>query len=328
MTISQILLDQLKIQKRQNPQPQVGKLGFFEETSTVCNNQIGELLPKQSKVEKVKIDNFQSKFLLKFMKLSAALSSSLLLSLTIVSGVVLSPNLTLAQTRSEAPNELTNLLKKIDRAASRQNIDDVMDFYSNDFTNSDGLNRESLEAALTKFWQLYKSVEYRTEVKSWETDGDAIVAETITYISGVQQMTHREMILSATITSKQRYEGNKIVEQEILAERNQLTSGQEPPTIDVNLPEEVKAGEKYNFDVIVAEPLGQQIMLGSAWEEPINENAYNLEPANFKLEVLPSGGIFKIGQAPENSDDQWLSAVLMRKGGITISTYRLRVLGE
>ena len=67
-------------------------------------------------------------------------------------------------------------------------------------------------------------------------------------------------------------------------------------------------------------------MLGAAWEESINENSYNLDAASFKLEVLPSGGIFKIGEAPENSDDQWLSAVLMRKGGITISTYRLRVL--
>ncbi len=203
-----------------------------------------------------------------------------------------------------------------------------MDFYSNDFTNSDGLNRESLEAALANFWQLYKSVRYRTKVKSWETDGDAIVAETITYITGVQEMKDRDITLKSTITSKQRYEDEKIVEQEILAERNQLTSGKKPPIVNVNLPVEVEVREKYNFDVIVEEPLGEQIMLGTALAEPINENSYNFEPTNFKLDVLSSGGIFKIGEAPENSDDQWLSAVLMRKGGITISTYRLRVIVE
>ncbi|WP_293058935.1 nuclear transport factor 2 family protein [Okeania sp. SIO2B3] len=270
----------------------------------------------------------QSKFLIKFQKLLTTLLSSFLLGLTVSSGIVLSPNLTLAEDRDKTPDELTELLKKIDRAASRQDLDDVMDFYSNDFTNSDGLNRENLSEALSKFWQLYQSVKYRTEVKSWETDGDAIVAETVTYITGIQQMNNRNIKLKSTITSKQRYEDKKIVEQEILAERNQLTSGKNPPTININLPEEVEVGEKYNFDVIVAEPLGEQIMLGAAWEEPINENSYNLESANFKLELLPSGGIFKIGEATENYQDRWLSAVLMRKGGITISTHRLRVLDK
>ncbi len=270
----------------------------------------------------------QSKSLMKFKQLSTTLSSSLLLGLTVFSGIVLSSNLTLAQGRYQTPEELTDLLKKIDRAASRQDLEDVMDFYSNDFTNSDGLNRESLEAALDNFWQLYKSVKYRTKVKSWETDGDAIVAETITYITGVQEMKDRDITLKSTITSKQRYENEKIVEQEILAEHNQLTSGKKPPIVNVNLPVEVEVGEKYNYDVIVEEPLGEQIMLGTAFGEPINENSYNFEPTNFKLEVLSSGGIFKIGEAPENSEDRWLSAVLMRKGGITISTYRLRVISE
>ncbi|MGK7918445.1 MAG: nuclear transport factor 2 family protein [Trichodesmium sp.] len=267
----------------------------------------------------------QNKFLVKFKQLSTVLPSSLLLGLTVFSGVVLSANLTLAQSRYETPDELTDILEKIDRAASRQDLEDVMDFYSNDFTNSDGLDRESLEKALVKFWQIYQSVEYRTEVKSWESEGNTIVAETVTYITGVQQTKDRDIMLKSTITSKQRYEDEKIVEQEILAEQNQLTSGKEPPTIDVNLPEKVKVGEKYDFDVIVEEPLGEQIMLGTAFAESINENSYNFEPDNFKLQVLSSGGIFKIGEAPKTAQDQWLSAVLMRKGGITISTYRLVV---
>ncbi|WP_293139186.1 nuclear transport factor 2 family protein [Okeania sp. SIO3I5] len=270
----------------------------------------------------------QSKFLMKFKQLSITLSSSLLLGLTVFSGIIFFPNLTLAQGRYKTPEKLTELLEKIDRAASRQDLEDVMDFYSNDFTNSDGLNRENLEAALANFWQLYKSVKYRTKVKSWETDGDAIVAETITYITGVQEMRDRDITLRSTITSKQRYEDEKIVEQEILAEQNHLTSGKKPPTVNINLSTEVVVGENYNFDVIVEEPLGEQMMLGTALVESIDENSYNFEPTNFKLEVLSSGGIFKIGEAPENSQDRWLSAVLMRKGGISISTYRLRVISE
>lgn len=270
----------------------------------------------------------QRKFLIQFRQLLTIFSSSLLLGLTVFSGVILSPNLTLAQNSYKTPEKLAKLLKKIDRAASRQDLENVIYFYSNDFTNSDGLNRESLEAALKKFWQLYKSVKYRTKVTSWEIDGDAIVAETITYITGVQEMKYRDITLKSTITSKQRYEDEKIVEQEILAERNQLISGKKPPTVSINLPGELERGEKYNFDVVVEEPLGEQIILGTALTEPINENSYSFEPTNFKLETLSSGGIFKIGEVPENSEGQWLSAVLMRKGGITISTYRLRVILE
>ncbi len=270
----------------------------------------------------------QRKFLLQFRQLLTIFSRSLLLGLTVFSGVILSPNLTLAQNSYKTPEKLAKLLEKIDRAASRQDLENVIYFYSNDFTNSDGLNRESLEAALKKFWQLYKSVKYRTKVTSWEIDGDAIVAETITYITGVQEMKYRDITLKSTITSKQRYEDEKIVEQEILAERNQLISGKKPPTVSINLPGELERGEKYNFDVVVEEPLGEQIILGTALTEPINENSYSFEPTNFQLETLSSGGIFKIGEVPENSEGQWLSAVLMRKGGITISTYRLRVILE
>ena len=270
----------------------------------------------------------QRKFLIQFQQLLTIFSSSLLLGLTVFSGVILSPNLTLAQNSYKTPEKLAKLLEKIDRAASRQDLENVIYFYSNDFTNSDGLNRESLEAALKKFWQLYKSVKYRTKVTSWEIDGDAIVAETITYITGVQEMKDRDITLKSTITSKQRYEDEKIVEQEILAERNQLISGKKPPTVSINLPGELERGEKYNFDVVVEEPLGEQIILGTALTEPINENSYSFEPTNFQLETLSSGGIFKIGEVPENSEGQWLSAVLMRKGGITISTYRLRVILE
>ena len=154
------------------------------------------------------------------------------------------------------------------------------------------------------------------------------MAETITYITGVQKIKNRDLTLKSTITSKQRYENGKIVEQEILAEENQITTGQKPPNVNINLPAEVKPGEKYNFDVIVQEPLGEQIMLGAALVEAINENSYNFKPTDFTLEVLSSGGLFKIGEAPENPEEQWVSAVLMRKGGISINTYRLRVISE
>ena len=261
----------------------------------------------------------------KFRAIAPSFACSFLLSLPVWLGIGSQPEFVAAQTPDNPPKELLDLLRKIDREANRQDLDDVMDFYSEDFTNSDGLDRETVEEALIQFWDLYSTVRYRTEVNSWQPDGDAIIAETVTHIVARREIGEREMTLRATIRSEQRYEDKKIVEQEILAESNQLTLGEEPPTVNVSVPEEVFIQEQYNFDAIVEEPLGDEMMIGVALEEPVSETAY-FEPASFKLDELRSGGIFKIGTAPETPDSRWLSAIFMRQGGITINTHRLRVM--
>jgi len=234
---------------------------------------------------------------------------------------------TLAQTPAKAPAELTKLLREIDAAANRRDIKALMQFYSQNFTHSDGLNPQSMEKALTQFWQRYSTLKYRTELKSWKADGQAFITETETTITGTQKMENREMKLKSTIRSEQRFENKKIVKQEILAEQNQLTSGTNPPTITINLPEQVNVGEEYNFDAIVQEPLGNDVLIGTALEEPVTEKTL-LSTSSVELELLASGGVFKIGKAPATPENRWISAILMRQGGITVITQRLRVVKQ
>ncbi|HLO47088.1 MAG TPA: nuclear transport factor 2 family protein [Kamptonema sp.] len=236
-------------------------------------------------------------------------------------------NRSVAQTPANAPAELTKLIGEIDAAANRRDIKAVMQFYSQNFTHSDGLNSKSMEKALTQFWQKYSTLKYSTELKSWKAEGQAFIAETETTITGTQKMENREMNLKSTIRSQQRFENQKIVKQEILAERNQLTSGKNPPTIQMNLPEQVNVGQEYNFDAIVQEPLGNDVLIGTALEEPVTEKTL-LSTSPVELELLASGGVFKIGKAPATPENRWISAVLMRQGGITVITQRLRVVNQ
>ncbi|NJM62155.1 MAG: nuclear transport factor 2 family protein [Oscillatoriales cyanobacterium RU_3_3] len=230
-----------------------------------------------------------------------------------------------AQTPANAPAQLTKLLTEIDAAANRRDIKAVMAFYGQNFTHSDGLNSQSLEKALKQLWERYPSLNYRTELKSWKSEGSAIVAETITTISGSHKQEGRQLNLKATIRSQQRFEGEKIVSQEILAEQTQLSSGNNPPTIQVNLPEQVQVGQEYHFDAIVREPIGDDILIGTVLEEPVSEKTL-FNPSEVELELLPSGGIFKVGKAPAAPNNRWISAVLMRQGGITTITQRLRIV--
>jgi ketosteroid isomerase-like protein len=260
----------------------------------------------------------------------------LLLCLAVVSGGVLHPIVArattmaaaqgaIAQTPANAPAPLTKLLTEIDAAANRRDVKAVMAFYSQNFTHSDGLNSQSMEKALTQLWQRYPNLNYRTELKSWKTEGNAIIADTVTTIAGTQKQDGRELNLKATIRSQQRFEGEKIVKQEILAEQNQITSGKNPPKIQVNVPEQVKVGEEYNFDAIVLEPIGNDILIGTILQEPINEKTFFKSP-ELDLDLLNAGGIFKVGKAPATPENRWISAVLMRQGGIAMVSVRLRVV--
>ena len=225
-----------------------------------------------------------------------------------------------------APPQLQNLLTQIDAAANQRNVKAVMQFYSPNFTHSDGLTRQNMENALTQLWQRYPQLKYQTQLQSWQNEGRAIVAETITNISGSQTQDSRNLALKATIKSRQRYENGKIVRQEILSENSQLSAGAKPPTVNVKLPQQVKVGQQYNFDAIVQEPLGDDYLLGAAIEEPIGADKY-LNPTPVELELLPAGGLFKIGRAPNNADNRWISAILVRGDGMTMVTQRLQVVG-
>ncbi|NEP00751.1 MAG: nuclear transport factor 2 family protein [Symploca sp. SIO2E9] len=247
-------------------------------------------------------------------------SVSFILSLGLTLGWIIEAQ---AETPETAPSQLKNAIAQIDAAANSRDFNVVRQFYSNGFRNSDGLTLSSMKPALTQLWERYSQLNYRTEIQSWENEGNAVIAETITYITGTEVDNGREIKLESTVRSRQRFENEKIVEQEIISESTKLTSGENPPSVEVNLPEQVRTGQQYNFDVIVKEPLGNDILLGAAWEEPIQANRYT-KPEEFELEVLPAGGVFKLGRAPFKEGGRWLSAVLIRKDGMTMVTERLQ----
>ncbi|MDX2243580.1 MAG: nuclear transport factor 2 family protein [Leptolyngbyaceae cyanobacterium bins.302] len=228
---------------------------------------------------------------------------------------------------STAPDQVKTLLTGIDTAANSQNVRSVAEFFSPNFTHSDGLNRQTLQESLAVLWKRYPKLNYRTELKSWKREGSAIIADTVTYITGVKKEGDREFKLDAQLEARQRVENQKIVSQEVLNERSQITSGSNPPTLKINLPEQVRGGQEFTFDAVVQEPLGDDLLMGAALEEAIKPEGFlNITTAN--LEPLPSGGIFKVGRAPNNAEQHWLSAVVVRHDGITMVTQRLRIQGR
>ncbi|MGL5944191.1 MAG: nuclear transport factor 2 family protein [Waterburya sp.] len=245
-----------------------------------------------------------------------------LISLGIVSGLT---NVVQAQSAANAPAELTEAIAGIETAANQKDINGVIEYYSPNFTNTDGLTPDSLTKALQQMWKNYPRLNYTTTIDSWSNQGDQLVAETTTIIKGVQKRQGRVIRLNSTIKSRQYFQQQKLVKQEILAEQSQLTSGENPPQVQVVAPETVTTGEKYNFDLIVEQPLGDKVLLGAVQEEKTSSNLY-LNPTALELEPLPAGGIYKTATAPMLPDSNWLSAILVRGDGMTMITHRVNVI--
>jgi len=230
-----------------------------------------------------------------------------------------------AEPAETAPDALKALLTDIDAAANRQDLQAVMQHYSPEFSNSDGLAYATLQEDLKKLWERYPQLSYRTELLDWQQEGSTLMAETLTTITGTQALPSREVKLEAHLRSRQAIDQDKIVRQEILAEQSQLTTGDAPPTVTIQLPEAVKVGQTFSFDAIVEEPLGNSLLLGAVQEKPVRANDF-FEPVPTNLEVLSAGGIFKLGRAPIMPDNRWITVTLIRPEGMTFVTQRLRVV--
>jgi ketosteroid isomerase-like protein len=223
-----------------------------------------------------------------------------------------------------APEELKDLIAKIDAAANQKDSKALMQFYSPEFTNSDGLTSLTMPQALSKTWNRYPQLTYQTQIISWEKKGDELVAETVTNIRGQQKTKVRSVSLNSKIQSRQSFKDQKLLKQEIISEKTEMTSGVNPPQVDINLPDTVKVGSKFDFDAIVKEPLNDEVLLGTAIEDKVSSDRY-LDPKTLELEALPAGGIFKTVTAPIQPENRWFSAILIRGDGITMVTQRLRV---
>jgi hypothetical protein len=226
---------------------------------------------------------------------------------------------------STAPAVVKTLLQKIDTAANNRQSAELAKYYSQNFTTSDGLNKATWHKSLGQMWQNYSNLKYTTTLEGWGTEAGGYTTQTVTKITGVQKIDGRTMNLQSTIQSRQKIVGGQILQQEILQERTQVTSGAQPPTVELNLPTKIQTNAEYNFDAIVREPLGEDVLMGATVEQPVSPQGY-AQPTNYKLELLTAGGLFKIARAPGKSGDYWLSTIFIRPSGMTTLTQRIHVM--
>ncbi len=243
-----------------------------------------------------------------------------------VAFLIIGVNSAQSATPDTAPTALKDTLEEIESAASRQDINAVIRYYSPDYMSNDGMNRSQLETGLANFWGSSSRLNYETELLSWESEGNDYIAETLTTITGMQQTAGRPMQIETKTRSRQRFQNNQIVSQDILSESTTLKSGINPPNVKVNLPDTVRIGQAFGFDAIVQEPLGNDLLLGAVSEQQVSNQFFSSPSSELDFDLLQAGGLFKTGRASLRPENRWLSAVLVRSDGMTIVTQRLQIV--
>lgn len=231
-----------------------------------------------------------------------------------------------------APAELTTLFRQWDQDLSQRKLAPALAHYAANFSHADGLTRQSLGASLQQFWQLYPNALYRTTLLSWTGSPSRWVVETEVRITGRRTDSKRQLTLDSLQTLRSTIENGKLVRQEVLSERNRVTSGEAPPTLDMRLVDEVQTNQDFNLDVIVQEPLQADVLLGAVLDEPVlggkiaDVTKLDIKPLIDSKSGTGPGGIFKIGRSAAKAENRWISAIVLRKTGMTFITQRLRVV--
>lgn len=218
--------------------------------------------------------------------------------------------------------EIIELISRIDTVSNNKDINTLRQYISPQFSSEDGLDSQTFLNTLEQLWSSYSNLEYTTTINSSEQNQQQIIVNTTTTIEGSKEDNGETVNIFSEITARQTFENQQLVNQEILREKTRITTGENPPEITFNLPETATAGQVFDFDAIVEDPIDNSLILGGVKEEPVNASSL-ANPQPMELDALSAGGIFK--RVTISEGDHWYSAVFIRDDGTTMITQRVKV---
>lgn len=181
-----------------------------------------------------------------------------------------------------------------------------------------GLNPNNLETRLQLLRQTFNDARWQLSSGPDLKDGRSIL---LVKVTGSHQEGGRNFRLEANQKLAVQQNGKKLSSQEILAEESILRSGKKDLAVSVIAPEEVLTGQRYDFDVVIDEPLKDSVIAGGIAELP-KEAIANFRSPDISLGALNGGGVFKTIQAPYKPGSQSWAVMLMHPEG-TVSVSRM-----
>ena len=117
---------------------------------------------------------------------------------------------------------------------------------------------------------------------------------------------------------------NKIIDYKIVNAESILRSDDNNLKIKINSPQKVLTGERYDFDLIIEEPMDNSFITGEMIALK-NSSSNKQLSIPFKMKPKLSGGLFKSITAPLQSGSQIISAIIVHQKGIFTVTKTIEV---
>ena len=122
-------------------------------------------------------------------------------------------------------------------------------------------------------------------------------------------------------------DGQHINGQTVLREQSLLRSGEQAPSVTVQIPDAVLTGQRYDVDVIFDDPLDGALLAGGLAPVTPEQVAGQVSP-NLELTTLWGGGLFKTVQAPQTPGSQTWAVLLVHPKGVISASKLVRVVSD
>ena len=187
-----------------------------------------------------------------------------------------------------------------------------------------GLNPSELMARRQALRNRFPDGQWRVSTGPTLADGRATA---LIQVRGTRQQDPFAFMLEAEQQVVLDWRGGRLAGQEILREQSMLRSDGNALAVQVQIPDAVLTGQRYDVDVILEQPLDGAIAAGGL---------IALTPRqvrSFEMPVVPvgplfGGGLFKTVQAPTYPGSQTWAMVLVHPQGILSLSKRVRVVSD
>lgn len=173
--------------------------------------------------------------------------------------------------------EIDNFLKEIEEAWNNHRLEKVMNYYSDDYVNNDGLTKKAIRELTKDFWKTYPDAKSSSKTKSIRVEGkfatvksrDKAVGSTAKIMPSIGSKGLLTSISESQLYLKKVRGEWKIIGDRVDYEKVKVAFG---IARDLNTsfvaPELVKSGQEYLASVTVNLP-GKYLAIGSISSEPL-----------------------------------------------------------
>lgn len=227
--------------------------------------------------------------------------------------------------------EIKSLLNSQVRYANKTNFNKFISTYTDDYTNSDGLNLESYSQLVKDLWNTYDNIEYGIKINGIAVNNDeATVNVTETSFAEIPAPANLDGVLKSEANSVyylKKLDGDwKVASDKVLSETTSLLYG-DAKNLDIKLtaPKEIEAGKEYTASLEFTPP-ENVIAIASIASDKVE---YPQKQAKEVYRKLPDDNILEriFVSNSDNANEYVVASIGLTKADISDLSIQLSLTG-